>query len=85
MRGILTLSSNGSLVVTRLSDAIGDSDNIRAIIRGTGANADGKTPSITQPGSLAQTGLIKSTYEAAGLSRTSTQYFESHGTGTLVR
>lgn len=74
----------GSLVVKRLSDALRDGDTIRAVIRGTGANADGRTPSITQPSTLAQTDLIKRTYEAAGLSQTSTQYFESHGTGTPV-
>ncbi|KAF2839930.1 ketoacyl-synt-domain-containing protein [Patellaria atrata CBS 101060] len=74
----------GCLVVKRLSDALRDGDTIRAVIRGTGANADGKTPSITQPSSLAQAELINTTYEAAGLSQSSTQYFESHGTGTPV-
>ncbi|KAL8753206.1 MAG: hypothetical protein Q9184_005490 [Pyrenodesmia sp. 2 TL-2023] len=74
----------GSLIVKRLSDALRDGDTIRAVIRGTGANADGRTPSITQPSTLAQADLIKRTYEAAGLSQTSTQYFESHGTGTPV-
>lgn len=74
----------GSLIVKRLSDALRDGDTIRAVIRGTGANADGKTPSITQPSSLAQADLIKRTYEAAGLPQTATQYFESHGTGTPV-
>ncbi|KAK4224175.1 putative polyketide synthase [Podospora fimiseda] len=74
----------GSLVVKRLSDALRDGDTIRAIIRGTGANADGKTPSITQPSSLAQADLIRDTYAAAGLPLTATQYFECHGTGTPV-
>ncbi|KAL8990768.1 MAG: hypothetical protein Q9169_008041, partial [Polycauliona sp. 2 TL-2023] len=74
----------GALVVKRLADALRDGDTIRAVIRGTGANADGRTPSITQPSSLAQADLIQRTYEAAGLSQTSTQYFESHGTGTPV-
>ncbi|KAK4178924.1 putative polyketide synthase [Triangularia setosa] len=74
----------GSLIVKRLSDAIQDGDTIRAVIRGTGANADGKTPSITQPSSIAQAELIKDTYAAAGLPLTNTQYFECHGTGTPV-
>ncbi|KAH7131815.1 hypothetical protein B0J11DRAFT_599822 [Dendryphion nanum] len=74
----------GCLVVKRLSDALRDGDTIRCVIRGTGANADGKTPSITQPSSKAQADLINRTYEAAGLPLTSTQYFESHGTGTPV-
>ncbi|KAF2129725.1 ketoacyl-synt-domain-containing protein [Dothidotthia symphoricarpi CBS 119687] len=74
----------GCLVVKRLSDALRDGDTIRAVIRGTSVNADGKTPSITQPSSTAQADLIKKTYEAAGLPQTETQYFESHGTGTPV-
>lgn len=74
----------GSLIVKRLSDAIRDGDTVRAVIRGTGANADGKTPSITQPSSVAQAELIVDTYAAAGLDQSDTQYFESHGTGTPV-
>ncbi|KAL8934368.1 MAG: hypothetical protein Q9211_005258, partial [Gyalolechia sp. 1 TL-2023] len=74
----------GALIVKRLSDAIRDGDTIRAVIRGTGANADGKTPSITQPSSAAQAELINQTYEDAGLDQSETAYFECHGTGTPV-
>lgn len=74
----------GALIVKRLSDAIRDGDTIRAVIRGSGANADGKTPSITQPSSTAQAELINQTYEDAGLDQAETEYFECHGTGTPV-
>ncbi|KAK2036708.1 PKSN polyketide synthase for alternapyrone biosynthesis protein [Colletotrichum somersetense] len=74
----------GCLVVKRLKDALQDGDTIRAVIRGTRTNADGKTLGITQPSSEAQAELIKNTYEAAGLSLTDTQYFEAHGTGTSL-
>lgn len=74
----------GALVVKRLKDALKDGDTIRAVIRGTGANVDGKTPSITMPSSIAQADLIRSTYRAAGLSYADTAYFETHGTGTPV-
>ncbi len=74
----------GSMVVKRLSDAIRDGDTIRAVIRGTGVNADGKTPSVTQPSSTAQADLIIQTYEDAGLDMAETGYFECHGTGTPV-
>lgn len=74
----------GALIVKRLSDAIRDGDTIRAVIRGTGANADGKTPSITQPSSVSQAELINQTYEDAGLDKSETVYCESHGTGTPV-
>ncbi|KAL8856763.1 MAG: hypothetical protein Q9178_006600 [Gyalolechia marmorata] len=75
----------GSLIVKRLFDALGDGDTIRAVIRGTGVNADGRTPSITQPSTLAQADLIKKTYGAPGLSQTSTQYFQIHGTAGIQR
>ncbi|KAF6827552.1 pksn polyketide synthase for alternapyrone biosynthesis [Colletotrichum plurivorum] len=72
----------GCLVVKRLKDALRDGDTIRAVIRATGTNADGKTPGITQPSAEAQAELIRNIYESAGLSFSDTQYFEAHGTGT---
>ncbi|CAI6333724.1 unnamed protein product [Periconia digitata] len=70
------------MLVKRLDDAIRDGNTIRAVIRATGANEDGKTPGITQPSQDAQQLLIKQTYEKAGLSRSLTRYCEAHGTGT---
>ncbi|KAI8155693.1 Compactin diketide synthase [Colletotrichum sp. SAR 10_71] len=67
-----------------LKAALRDGDTIRSIIRATGVNQDGRTPSITQPSSAAQIELIKKTYEAAGLSLSETEYVEAHGTGTPV-
>ncbi|TLD08012.1 hypothetical protein PspLS_12072 [Pyricularia sp. CBS 133598] len=72
------------LVLKRLSDAVRDGDNIRAVIRATGANAGGRTPSITTPSAVAQADLIRRTYAAAGLDFAGTQYFEAHGTGTSL-
>lgn len=72
------------VVVKRLSDALRDGDTIRAVIRNTGTNADGKTPSLSAPSSDAQAELIRKTYASAGLDLLGTQYFECHGTGTPV-
>ncbi|KAI1171815.1 lovastatin nonaketide synthase [Nemania sp. FL0916] len=74
----------GGLIVKRLSDAIRDGDTIRAVIRGTGANVDGKTPSVTMPSSEAQAALIRDTYAEACLPLHHTRYVELHGTGTPV-
>jgi acyl transferase domain-containing protein len=74
----------GIVVLKRLSKAIQDGNTIRAIIRGTSTNQDGRTPSITQPSSLTQAALIRQAYKNAGLSFNATQYFEAHGTGTSV-
>ncbi|ERF71956.1 hypothetical protein EPUS_06515 [Endocarpon pusillum Z07020] len=72
------------LVLKRLPDAIKNGDNVRAVIRNTGLNQDGRTPGITVPNEDAQVDLITSTYRKAGLSMEPTRYFEAHGTGTPV-
>jgi acyl transferase domain-containing protein len=72
------------LVLKRLSKALEDGDTIRAVIRGTSTNQDGRTPSITAPSATAQASLIQRTYQRAGLDFRDTGYFEAHGTGTAV-
>lgn len=74
----------GILVLKRLSDALRDNDTIRAVIRASSSNQDGKSPGITQPTKSAQMQLIKDTYAAGGLDLTQNRYFEAHGTGTPV-
>lgn len=73
-----------SLLLKPLDVAIRDNNNIRAIIRNTGANQDGKTNGITFPSSKAQAKLIESVYQAAGLDPADTDYVEAHGTGTAI-
>lgn len=72
------------MIVKRLSDAIRDGDPIRAIIRETGANQNGRTASITAPDTAAQSRLIEKCYSAAGLNPLETALVEAHGTGTTV-
>lgn len=72
------------MILKPLQDAIRDGDNVRAIIRNTGANQDGKTNGITFPSCDAQAKLIESVYEAAGLDPLETDYVEAHGTGTAA-
>lgn len=67
------------VVIKLVSTAIRDGDTIRAIIRSTGSNQDGRTPSITQPSHEAQATLIRDTYDKAGLDLSKTRYFEAHG------
>jgi acyl transferase domain-containing protein len=63
-------------------DALAAGDPVRAIIRETGLNQDGKTDTITIPSEAAQTELMRECYRRAGLSPRNTQVFEAHGTGT---
>ncbi|KAG6030078.1 Type I Iterative PKS [Claviceps sp. LM458 group G5] len=72
----------GVVVMKRLSDAIRDNDTIRAVIRGSSVNQDGRTTGITLPSKEAQVANIKSVYANAGLDFDQTAYVECHGTGT---
>ncbi|KAI2998689.1 hypothetical protein CAN33_0030420 [Aspergillus niger] len=74
----------GAILLKPLSKAMADGDMIRAIVRATGSNQDGRTPGITMPNATAQADLIRSTYSRAGLSMGETSYFEAHGTGTAI-
>ncbi|KAE8373903.1 hypothetical protein BDV26DRAFT_296514 [Aspergillus bertholletiae] len=71
-----------TLVLKRLSDALSAGDPIRAVIRESMVNQDGKTETITSPSLEAQERLVRSCYQKAGLDPVETQYFEAHGTGT---
>ena len=69
-------------MLKRLDDALRDGDPIRAIIRESRLNQDGKTETITTPSGEAQEALIRECYRRAGLDPGQTAYFEAHGTGT---
>ncbi|KAK4173467.1 putative polyketide synthase [Triangularia setosa] len=75
---------SATIILKRLDDALRDGDPIRAIIRETGVNQDGKTETITTPSGEAQEALIRACYQKAGLDPSQTTYFEAHGTGTPV-
>ncbi len=70
------------VILKRLTDALRDGDMVRAVIRATGVNQDGRTLGITQPSKEAQYQLIRDTYHDGGIDIAATRYFESHGTGT---
>ncbi|BCS03320.1 type I polyketide synthase [Aspergillus luchuensis] len=74
----------GCIYLKRLSDAIKDNDPIRAIIRGTAVNSNGRTSGITLPSAEGQEAVIRKAYEKAALDFSQTMYVECHGTGTPV-
>jgi len=67
----------GTIVMKRLTDAVRDGNTIRAVIRGTGVNQDGRTPGLTLPDSGAQERLIKKVYASAGLDFQDTHMIEA--------
>ena len=74
-----------ALYIKKLSDAISDGDPIRAVIRSTCINNDGKTVGLTSPSTEAHETLIRRGHELAGIKDLSkTAMIECHGTGTKV-
>ncbi|KAI9676001.1 MAG: Type I Iterative PKS [Caeruleum heppii] len=81
--GYIKAEGINAVVLKRLSDAVRDRDAIRAIIRGSATNSDGRTPGIASPSSEAQATAIRAAYANAGITDYSeTIYLECHGTGT---
>lgn len=68
-----------------LRHALRDNDAIRAVIRSTVTNHDGKTPNFSQPCPISQEKLIRHAYQVASIDAIhETPVFECHGTGTAV-
>ncbi|PYI12619.1 polyketide synthase [Aspergillus sclerotiicarbonarius CBS 121057] len=76
----------GAIYLRRLSDAVRDGNPIRAIIRGSAVNTNGKVKDqgITHPSLEGQERVLRAAYKRAGLDPTDTLYVECHGTGTPV-
>ena len=64
------------VVLKRQSLAIEHRNDIRAVVRATETNHDGKKTGITVPSSKAQEAMIRSAYLKAGLNPDDTQYIE---------
>ncbi|KAL9088214.1 MAG: hypothetical protein Q9165_006341 [Trypethelium subeluteriae] len=74
-----------ALYLKKPSVAVSNELPIRALIRGTAVNANGKTGGITRPSARGQEDAIRKAYENAGnLPFSDTTFFECHGTGTQV-
>ncbi|KAI2915447.1 hypothetical protein CBS147371_5732 [Aspergillus niger] len=73
-----------AIYIKSLSEAIKDNDKIRAVIRATATNCDGKTPGMSMPSSEGHEALIRRAYREASLDPTETVFIEAHGTGTPV-
>jgi acyl transferase domain-containing protein len=74
-----------AILIKPLDQAIADGDNIRAVIRATSANYDGKTSKIFAPNIASQEQLMLQAYKRAQIDDISqTAFVECHGTGTQV-
>ena len=74
----------GMVVLKRLADARRDGDRVLALIRGSAANQDGRSPGIMQPNPDAQREMIRLACADAAVPPATVDYVEAHGTGTRV-
>ncbi|CAL9607941.1 L-threonine 3-dehydrogenase [Streptomyces sp. enrichment culture] len=82
--GYVRSEGGGLLLLKRLPDALADGDRVHAVILGSGANNDGRTPGIALPSGKAQQNLLTTTYAAASVHPDRLVYLEAHGTGTAI-
>src|SRR6185437_12293271 len=81
--GTVSGSGVGVVLLKRLSDAIADSDNILAVIKGYSSNNDGdRKISYTAPSVVGQTECILNAQKMAGVNSNDIDYVECHGTAT---
>ena len=74
-----------AVYIKPLAAAIRDGSPVRAVIRATSHNSDGKTSGLSYPSTDAQEALIRRAYQLAGITDYSqTAMVECHGTGTPI-
>jgi acyl transferase domain-containing protein len=70
------------IVLRRLSDAVADGDRVRAVVRGSAINQDGRSGGLTAPNGPAQEAVLKAALASAGVTGPDIGFVEAHGTGT---
>ena len=84
-KGYVRAEGGAVLLLKPLARAIGDGDDIRAVLLATGVNADGaRKTGITIPSAAGQAELMRSVLARSGLSAHDVDFVEAHGTGTAV-
>ena len=74
----------GLVVLKTLAQAEADGDRIFAVIRGSAANQDGASSSLTAPNGPVQEELMRRALEDAGATAAEVGFVEAHGTGTAL-
>jgi amino acid adenylation domain-containing protein/FkbM family methyltransferase len=82
--GYVRAEGVGLIVLKRLRDALADGDRVRAVLRGTAVNTDGRSSGLTVPSGAAQQDVIRRALEDAGVTAAEIGYVEAHGTGTAL-
>lgn len=71
-----------AIVLRRLDQAREDHDRVYALLRGSVANADGRSPGLYAPNRDAHTALLAAACERADIDPSRVDYVQAHGTGT---
>ena len=74
----------GAVVLMRSSDAERGGYPVRALLRGSCVNQDGRSTGLTAPNVTAQEELLRAALASARLSPEQISYVEAHGTGTSL-
>jgi acyl transferase domain-containing protein/phosphopantetheinyl transferase (holo-ACP synthase) len=82
--GTLLGEGVGILCLKRYEDAIASGDRIYATIRGIASSSDGYGSSVLAPSIEGEALAMRKAYEIAGISPSTVQLLEAHGTGTPV-
>jgi acyl transferase domain-containing protein len=83
--GMLFGHGGGVVVLKRLNDAIDDGDTVRAVIRGSAVNNDGRHKvGYSAPSVEGQAEVLTEAWSAAGIDPGTLSYIEAHGTGTRM-
>jgi non-ribosomal peptide synthase protein (TIGR01720 family) len=83
--GTVFTSGGGVVALKRLSDALADGDDIRAVIRGSAVNNDGSLKmGYTAPSVEMQAAVVREALAVAGVDARDVGYVEAHGTGTAL-
>ena len=82
--GFVMGEGGGVLLLKRLSDAMDDGDDIKAVIRGVGGSSDGRGKGITAPSQRGQVQAVSRAYSQAGYDPSTVELVEAHGTSTKV-
>ena len=83
--GTVSSSATGAVVLKRLSDALRDGDEVRAVIRGSATNNDGRDKvGYLAPSVSGQARVVSEALAVAGVLAREVSYVEAHGTGTLI-
>jgi len=82
--GFARAEAISAVYIKSLEGAIRDCNPIRAVIRGTATNSDGKGKSLVIPNGEAQEALIRKAYADSGLEPSETAFVEVSITHTML-